>query len=81
MPYIIKPNPLSSDYDVPVIDVADIIELGTTSRAWQYKRQGSKALDYKKLYEQGIVNIIWERENQPNDKHLFDIGTYSRDIS
>ena len=81
VPYIIKPMPMSSDYDVPIIDIADIIELGATSRAFQYKRQGAKASDYKKLYEQGIINIIWDMENQPNDAHIFTIGQYTRDIS
>lgn len=80
VPYIINPMPMVSDYDIPIIDIADIIELGATSRAFQYKRQGAKASDYKKLYEQGIINIIWDMENQPNDAHVFTIGQYSRDI-
>jgi len=81
VPYIMKPNPLYYDLDTPVLDVADVIELGATFRAWQYKRQGAKAADYKKLYEQGINNIIWERANQPNEPNIFNIGNYSRDIS
>jgi hypothetical protein len=78
-PYMSKPLPMTEDYDVPVIDVSDIIELGATYRAWMYKRQMGKAEQYRKLYEQGIINVLWERENNPNDQHLAGVRPYTRD--
>lgn len=79
MPYFTKPLPLSSDYDQPVIDCADIIELGATARTWRYKRQFSKALDYDSLYERSLSEFIWSIENQSNQIRLFNPQTYDRD--
>ena len=80
-PYIIDPSPLVNDYDVPIVDCADVLQDGATFRAWLYKRQFSKARDYKGMYEQGIDNYIWNGVNQPNDSNLFTIGTYDRDYA
>lgn len=78
-PYITKPQKLVNNNDVPLIECSDVIELGATSRAWQYKRQFLKSREFKKMYEQGIANLVWERENQPNEINNFYIGAYSRD--
>jgi hypothetical protein len=80
MPYIVKPLPMTDDNDVPVIDCADVIELGATSRAWMYKRQNSKAADTKALYEQAIINLIWDQDNQPNMVHKLGVQTYDRNL-
>jgi len=79
IPYIIDPMPMVSDYDYPLIDCSDCIEYGATSRALMYKRQFAKAADFNKLYEQQILLLIWDKENQPNDIHIFDHQSYSRD--
>lgn len=78
VPYIILPYPLSNDYDTPVLDCSDVLELGTTAKAWRYKRQFSKAMDFQNLYEQGIQTLIWDKENQPNQPHFFNPKPYSR---
>ena len=79
IPYIIDPMPMVSDYDYPLIDCSDCIEYGATSRALMYKRQFAKATDFNKLYEQQILLLIWDKENQPNDIHIFGHQSYSRD--
>lgn len=79
MPYILKPLPLTNDYDVPIVDAADIIELGATMKAWQYKRQMGKAQEYKIMYEQGIQNIIWEKENSTTRYQEIGAVPYDRD--
>ena len=79
MPYHIKPYPLSNDYDAPVFDCADGIELGARARAWQYKRQFQKAQDVMLQYEKWIVDAAWEMENQPNRTHQLNPKTYERD--
>lgn len=79
MPYIINPLPMTSDYDAPIFDCADAVELGATSKALMYKRQYAKATSYKGLYEQEINNLIWDKENQPNELHVFNITSYDRD--
>jgi hypothetical protein len=77
-PYNIKPQPMINNNDYPIIDIADLIELGATYRAWQYKRQMAKAIDFKQMYEQGIINHIWDKENQPNNLNAFSFQTYDR---
>lgn len=79
MPYLIRPLPMVSDYDQPVIDCADVIELGATMKAWRYKRQFSKATDYERQYEKAIDTLIWDKENSFNQGHFFGILPYPRD--
>lgn len=78
VPYHIEPYSLSNDNDVPVIDCADILELGATAKAWRYKRQFQKAADMQLLYEQGIMQLLWDKENQPNETHLINVRPYDR---
>lgn len=79
IPYIQKPMPMSSDYDFPVIDCADIIEFGGQSLAWAFKRQGGKAAFWKGEYEQGVNGLIWDKENQPNQVNMMNPKPYNKD--
>lgn len=79
MPYIINPYPMSSDYDQPVIDCGDVIELGATMMLWRYKRQFAKAAEYERQYEKALDTLIWNTENSFNQGHFFGILPYPRD--
>lgn len=79
MPYIINPYPLVNSYDQPVIDCADVIELGATMMAWRYKRQFSKATDYERQYEKALDTLVWNNENSFNQGHFFGTLPYPRD--
>lgn len=79
MPYIINPYPMSNDYDQPVIDCGDVIELGATMMLWRYKRQFDKAADYESQYEKALDTLIWNTENSFNQGHFFGILPYPRD--
>lgn len=78
MPYHIEPEPLVNDYDVPVFNCADVLELGATAKAWRYKRQFQKAGDFDVLYEKGIIQLMWNDANQPNQTHLLNPKPYDR---
>lgn len=78
-PYFVRPYPLNNDYDVPVFDCADGIELGGTMMAWRYKRQFAKAQEYERLFEKWIVDAAWDMENQPNQTHMINPKTSDRD--
>lgn len=78
VPYIIKPLPLSADGDVPLLDIADIIEDGATARSWKYKRQFTKAREHTLTYEKMIADLIFDRENDPNKVHTFNYKPYPR---
>jgi len=78
MPYYIAPMPLSDDDDYPVVDVADLIEIGAKADAWRYKRQFAKAGDMEALFERELQRFIWEKENQPNEITQFIPTTYNR---
>ena len=79
MPYIRRPYPLFNDYDQPIIDCADIIELGATAMAWRYKRQFSKAQEYERLYNVAFDTFVWDKENSFNQvKHTLP-KPYSRE--
>ncbi len=78
VPYHIKPYPMSSDYDVPIIDCADGIELGARYRAWQYKRQFGKSQEVERLFEKWVIDAIWNIENQPNQTHQLNPKPYPR---
>lgn len=79
LPYIIKPYPLSNDYDSPAFDCADGIELGATADAWRYKRQFAKAQEFDALFERWIIDTQWDIENQPNQTKTLNVKTYNRD--
>lgn len=79
VPYIKRVLPLSDTNDVPIIDCADILELGATEQAWRYKRQFAKAQEFERLKEIAISNFIWDEENQVNQIHEFKPAAYSRE--
>lgn len=79
VPYLIDPYPLVNDYDQPVIDCSDVLELGATMKAWRYKRQFAKATEYERQYEKAVDTLIWNNENNFNQGHYFGILPYPRD--
>jgi hypothetical protein len=79
MPYIINPLPLSQDYDYPVLDIGDLLELGTLADCWRYKRQFGKAQTMEVLFNQQLQEYIFAKENQPNQIHQFIPQPYDRD--
>lgn len=79
VPYYIKPLPLVEDYDYPIIDIADLIELGAKADAWRYKRQGAKANDAETRFAIELQGYIWNQENQPNRITQFVPVTYNQD--
>jgi len=79
IPYHVLPYPLVNDYDVPVIDCADGIELQATAHSWRYKRQFQKAQEFERLFEKWLVDITWDKENQPNQTKTFNPKPYSRE--
>lgn len=78
MPYIRRPYPLSNDYDQPIIDCADVLELGATMKAWRYKRQFQKASEYERQYERAIDTLVWDKENSFNQPHYTLPQAYPR---
>jgi hypothetical protein len=79
MPYSILPTTLASDGALMVIPCEDIVEIGTTADAWRYKRQFAKAAELEGLYERGIMALIWDQTNQPNQVKTFTPSPYSRE--
>jgi hypothetical protein len=79
IPYNIMPVAMASTGAYTVMPCEEIIELGATADAWRYKRQFAKAQDMEALYEKGIINLIWDKENQPNQIRTFNPCPYSRD--
>ena len=79
IPYMIKPSELIDDNDYPIIDIEDIIEMGTKALAHSYQRREATANKYEAVYEAMITNYIWEKENKPNSVPLFQPNPYSRD--
>lgn len=78
LPYIIKPRPMSDDDDYPVVDVADLIEIGAKADAWRYKRQFAKAQDMEILFEKELQRYIWEKENDPNQVIQFNPTVFNK---
>jgi len=64
IPYIIKPSPLAQDYDYPLLDVADLIELGAISDCYKYKGQFQKSQTFELMFTQGLAEFIFDQENQ-----------------
>lgn len=79
MPYIRRPYPLYNDYDQPIIDCADIIELGATAMAWRYKRQFAKAQEYERSYNVAFDTLVWDKENSFNQVKRTSPQPYSRE--
>lgn len=79
MPYIRRPYPLINDFDQPIIDCADVIELGATAMAWRYKRQFSKAQEYERSYNVAFDTLVWDKENSFNKVHVTLPKPYSRE--
>ena len=64
IPYIIKPSPLAQDYDYPLLDVADLIELGAISDCYKYKGQFQKSQTFELMFTQGLAEFIFDQENK-----------------
>jgi len=79
MPYIIKPLPMIEDSDYPIIDIADLIEIGAMADAWRYKRHFLKAKNYEILFQEQLADYVWDKENQPNEVTQFKPATFNRD--
>lgn len=79
VPYHIKPLPMTEDYDYPIIDIADLIEIGAKADAWRYKKQGAKAGDAETRFGIELNGYIWNQENQPNRITQFRPVTYNTD--
>jgi len=79
VPYIIKPLPLTEDYDYPIIDIADLIEVGAKADAWRYKRQFAKANVFETLFTSQLSEYIWDKENDPNKVIQFNPSIFDRD--
>ena len=80
MPYIIKPLSLIEDDDYPIIDIADLIEIGATADAWRYKRQFVKAQSYEALFQAQLADYVWDKVNQPNEIIQFRPEVFDRDL-
>ncbi len=79
IPYIIKPLPLSQDYDYPIIDIADLIEEGSLADGWRYKRQFAKSADMEKIFVVHLQEYVQDLFNEPNQVHQFLPATYDND--
>lgn len=79
VPYITKPLPMVEDNDYPVLDIADLIELGAEADAWRYKRQFAKAQQVDMMFAMELQQYIYDQENQPNEVSQFRPVTYDRD--
>jgi len=79
IPYIIKPLPLIENNDYPVIDIADLIEMGAEADAWRYKRQNGKSQQMEAMFSLELQQYIYDKENQPNQVTQFIPVTYDQD--
>ena len=79
LPYIIKPLPMTENNDYPIIDIADLIEIGAEADAWFYKRQGNKASARETMFGVELQQYIYDKENQPNVVTQFRPTTYNKD--
>lgn len=70
-------QPLISDTDTPLIDIADIIELGAKADAWRTKRFFQNGADFEARYEFALDRYINERIM--GGVHQFAITPYSRE--
>ena len=79
-PYIIRPQQMIEDYDYPVIDIADMIELGAKADTWRYKRQFQKGSVFEAQFTVALADHAWDKENKSNQITQFVPQMYSRDI-
>jgi hypothetical protein len=79
VPYIIKPLPMTEDYDYPILDISDLLEAGAMADAWRYKRQFNKAGVYETLFTSRISEYIWDKDNDPNRVYQFKPSTYNKE--
>jgi len=79
LPYIINPMPLSQDYDYPVIDISDLLELGAMSDCYRYKKFFNKAQALELMFTQQLQEYIFAKENQPNMVYQFTPSVFDRD--
>ena len=77
-PYIMKPSPMYDDMDYPLLDIADLIEIGAKADAWRYKKMFSKANVFEAQFTSGMSDYVWEKENQPNKVTQFIPQTFNR---
>jgi len=68
--------PMVDDSDRPIIDIADIIEIGGTADAWRKKRFFQFASDWETLYERKLDRYINQR--MANKVHQFQPIPYDR---
>jgi hypothetical protein len=79
VPYTIKPSPMSSDYDYPILDIADLIEIGAKADAWRYKKMFAKANVFEAQFTAGLADYVWDKENSPNKVTQFTPQAFDRD--
>jgi len=79
LPYIIKPLPMTETNDYPILDIADLLEIGAEADAWFYKRQGSKASAKETVFSVELQQYIFNQENEPNQVMQFHPVTYNKD--
>ena len=78
-PYTIKPSPMSDDMDYPILDIADLIEMGAKADAWRYKKMFAKANVFEAQFTAGLADYVWDKENQPNRIIQFAPSTFNKD--
>jgi hypothetical protein len=78
-PYTIKPSPMSDDMDYPILDIADLIEIGAKADAWRYKKMFAKANVFEAQFTTGLAEYVWDKENQPNKITQFSPNVYNKD--
>lgn len=79
VPYILYPMDMSASSEIPVMECERAIEYGATCDAWMYKRQFVKAQAYEQLYEKEIQNLMFNKDNNPNETPLMSPMSLSRD--
>jgi hypothetical protein len=72
--------PMTENNDYPVIDIADLLEIGAESDAWFYKRQGSKAVGKDTMFNIELQQYIFANEFETNKVIQFIPGTFNRDL-
>ena len=78
-PYIVKPFPMLEDYDYPLLDISDLLELGAKADVLRYKRQFQKASVFEASFTSALADYIWDKENKSNEVVQFTPTTYNKD--
>ena len=79
IPYVMRPADLSASTDELVLDCETAVEYGATADAFAYKRNMAKSREYEGLYEKAIMNLIWDKTNEPNQIHMMNPQALDRD--